>query len=518
MGALTTQKIKESYQGLLKTEDNGPLTTAPKLVQDGLGNQLPMTVSTEGVYISGESTFSNGDGSATIQGDVANSQIVYTGIHDFGAATVEGIPDFDTKYSINIAQAGADVNFNLAGDDGTTDTVKFTAGSNVTLTKSGENLTIASSYVDTKYTTNAAQSGSNVNINLVGTDSTTDTLTLVAGTGITLTQSGDNVTVASSGSGGGLVNGTGTASLKNADSLVTLAATASAICAIALGNGAVASGSSSIGIGNGVCSAGPNHVTIGCGARSLFTGGAAMAIGAGAVACSNEGVAIGFSALANGTGALAVGHSALSCASFSIAIGRGASVGVNTSCSIVIGNSASATPTGDGVVAIGTGATVGGQRAVAIGRSAAASLPLGIAIGNFAQTTAECTIIIGAAAINLDGGACAERAIVIGGGNRLSLATGVGSIVLGSSTAAGCTRATAADAIAVGTLAAATASCAIALGAGITASTANYTTTRNLQLTNYASLNFADDTAAAAGGVPLGGLYHNSGAARIRIA
>jgi hypothetical protein len=38
-----------------------------------------------------------------------------------------------------------------------------------------------------------------------------------------------------------------------------------------------------------------------------------------------------------------------------------------------------------------------------------------------------------------------------------------------------------------------------------------------IELNNYASLNFADDTAAAAGDVPLGGLYHNNGAARVRI-
>ena len=30
--------------------------------------------------------------------------------------------------------------------------------------------------------------------------------------------------------------------------------------------------------------------------------------------------------------------------------------------------------------------------------------------------------------------------------------------------------------------------------------------------------NFADDTAAAAGGIPVGGLYHNAGVLRIRIA
>jgi hypothetical protein len=41
--------------------------------------------------------------------------------------------------------------------------------------------------------------------------------------------------------------------------------------------------------------------------------------------------------------------------------------------------------------------------------------------------------------------------------------------------------------------------------------------TENLVLFNYSSLNFADDTAAAAGGVVLGQVYHNAGALRIRI-
>jgi hypothetical protein len=34
---------------------------------------------------------------------------------------------------------------------------------------------------------------------------------------------------------------------------------------------------------------------------------------------------------------------------------------------------------------------------------------------------------------------------------------------------------------------------------------------------NYSNLNYADDTAAAAGGVVLGQVYHNAGALRIRI-
>ncbi len=38
-----------------------------------------------------------------------------------------------------------------------------------------------------------------------------------------------------------------------------------------------------------------------------------------------------------------------------------------------------------------------------------------------------------------------------------------------------------------------------------------------LVLSNYASLDFADDAAAATGGVPLGGVYHNNSDLKIRV-
>jgi hypothetical protein len=52
---------------------------------------------------------------------------------------------------------------------------------------------------------------------------------------------------------------------------------------------------------------------------------------------------------------------------------------------------------------------------------------------------------------------------------------------------------------------------------GRTATTSSATFVENLVVFNYAGLNFADDTAAAAGGVVLGQIYHNNGAMRIRI-
>jgi hypothetical protein len=52
---------------------------------------------------------------------------------------------------------------------------------------------------------------------------------------------------------------------------------------------------------------------------------------------------------------------------------------------------------------------------------------------------------------------------------------------------------------------------------GRTATTNNATFVEDLVIFDYPSLNYIDDTAAAAGGVVLGQVYHNNGALRIRI-
>ena len=55
---------------------------------------------------------------------------------------------------------------------------------------------------NTTYTVSAVDSGDNAIIRLTGSDSSTDDVTLVAGSNITLTPSGDNITVASTATGG----------------------------------------------------------------------------------------------------------------------------------------------------------------------------------------------------------------------------------------------------------------------------------------------------------------------------
>jgi hypothetical protein len=54
-------------------------------------------------------------------------------------------------------------------------------------------------------------------------------------------------------------------------------------------------------------------------------------------------------------------------------------------------------------------------------------------------------------------------------------------------------------------------------GSGFTSNHNDEVIVPALTIANYASLDFASDALAAAGGVPLGGVYHNAGALRVRI-
>ena len=168
---LTGTQINNTYDGLIKVTDNGPIGATAKTLTDGLGNDACIALGTAGT--------------------------TFTGTADFTGATVTGITDNNTTYDLASAQAG-----------------------------------------------------SNVNVNLTGSDATTDTVTLAAGTNITLTDNGScQITIDSTA---GLVAGTGTDSIKVADSLVNNAATASGNCSIAIGDGACA-GLTAVAIGTSAC-------------------------------------------------------------------------------------------------------------------------------------------------------------------------------------------------------------------------------------------------------------------------
>jgi hypothetical protein len=59
---------------------------------------------------------------------------------------------------------------------------------------------------DTTYDLTSQQNGSNSNVNLIGSDGTTDTVQIIAGTNITITDTGNAITIDAAGGGGGMTS------------------------------------------------------------------------------------------------------------------------------------------------------------------------------------------------------------------------------------------------------------------------------------------------------------------------
>ena len=238
-----------------------------------------------------------------------------------------------------------------------------------------------------------------------------------------------------------------------------------------------------------------------------------IAIGKGAQATNFNANSYGASAIASGAFAQAFGTYCEASGSYGIAVGTGCVASGNIS------------------LAVGKQSTVSGANGISIGIESQCSNPNGLAIGYLAQANAasgdgsvvigwnvktvrDAGIAIGRNLNQLIGSSDHYRPINIGSGGNVR-----GGDVIGIGTNVDIQGTGTNDKIAIGNAATVTdVSGAVALGAGVTASTANTVTIKKLQMLDYATLDFADDTAAAAGGIPLGGVYHTSGALKIRIA
>ena len=466
MASLFDQQIDQTYQGLFKTSDNGPvLTEGRKQLSDGEGNLLPIEVSQAEVLLVNPILYT-GSGQTAIITDNNTDSFIYLGNQDFSAATVTGLPDTDTTYTIS-----------------------------------------------------SAQDGLNADIKLVDQLGNTSKVTLVAGTNITLSNSGNDLTINAAGGGGaaGLVAGTGVNSMKNSDALVTTPATATSVDDIVLGNGAydntasavngknviIGSGAGMSGgewnvvIGKNAISAKGSSIVIGNGAQN--NSGSAICIGSGAYTDSlDEQLVIGLNAKGYGNaGCISLGRDAINYGANTIAIGRNAVAG---------GSPGDPTTAG---VAIGNNATAAGNKSIALGIDTNTVYDDAIAIGNGAKSTFFRTIAIGK---NSQVNGVASIAI-----GENSKTTGYNQIAIGQD--AQITNGGAEQSMALGYFAKITTGVigATALGAGVTAGTANTVTLKKLQMLDYATLNYASDAAAATGGIPLGGVYHTEGALKIRI-
>ena len=119
--------------------------------------------------------------------------------------------DDHTTYDLSVPNSTTKIR--LAGSDSTEDDVEIAGGTNVTVTRNSANkLTISST--DTNTDTNTTYSISVVNgdnsdeekIRLTGSDSTTDDVVLEAGTGLSISRTGDKITFANIDTGSGSNN------------------------------------------------------------------------------------------------------------------------------------------------------------------------------------------------------------------------------------------------------------------------------------------------------------------------
>ena len=153
------------------------------------------------------SAATSGGANLTLTGsDSSTDSVAYLGS---GATTVTSTDantitisstDTNTTYTQNASSVSGGANLNLVGSDSTTDSIKLASGTNVTVTRTdADTVTIASTDTNTTYTQNISSTSGGANLNLVGSDSTTDTVKFADGTGVTVSYTDANTATISIG-------------------------------------------------------------------------------------------------------------------------------------------------------------------------------------------------------------------------------------------------------------------------------------------------------------------------------
>ena len=375
MATLTGQQIDQSYQGLIKTNDNAALSATAKGIQDGTGgatniemsntatNFVSGTVDFTGATVSGlptataglvegtgtdslqnaVGTASNASGAASIalgkNSTASGSQSMAYGeealANNVSAAAFGQYAEATSTYAIAFGRTAA------ASGDGSVAFGQQTSAAQAGAVAMGRQVT--SDTADTTHVRalkivapDGAALGGN-GITLISPDGTEGVVTLLDTDELAL----DGTAIGGGGGAAGLENGTGTSSLQSAASLTTTAANAGGNNAIALGNNArVPGGSDNIAIGNGAQVNATANNSQAFGENAAANSSDATAIGNGTDA-GLGGTALGTFAQASGTYSIAVGKNANASATEATAIGRLASA--TTSGATAIGRNVTAT-------------------------------------------------------------------------------------------------------------------------------------------------------------------------------
>ena len=329
MGDLTGKRIDLTYDGLIKTNDEQPIDGTLKGLQDGVGNNLPVEISTTGINFTGTVTGDNdtiytldavGDGNnilfELVGSDGTQQDItlvpgtnVTFGLLD-NEITINAAGGGGGTYTIKVVQNGLNVDLQLLENAVIVDTITLQAGGNIKLDQQGQAVVFTSTDTNTTYDLLAAQNGANVEIQLDPSVGTTDVVTLAAGTNVTLTQAGSEITIDAAGGGGsaGLVSGNGTDSIR---SVVACPANSNGTLSLAIGQCADSAGECSIALGQfaNTSAGGPADfaLSIGCGAQVCSGGHRGIAIGERATVTCLNATALGAYSSATESSANAIG-------------------------------------------------------------------------------------------------------------------------------------------------------------------------------------------------------------------
>ena len=355
MAALTGNSIDSSYQGLIKTTDNGAITATAKAVTDGLGNATNITISnTSTNFVSGTVDFTG----STVQGLPGGSA---------GLENGTGTDSLQSAASLTTNPANASGNYSIALGEGASATRQESVaiGQNAAANGTGSDGSIAIG--------NGAVASSNRSV-VIGVNNSSS-----SSEGIAI---GDDVDIANSDRSigiGGAINISG----GNDKVGIGTSATVGGTRAIAIGQNATADGANSVVMGYNASDNGAQDVVIiGNGANTANNGDDySVVIGKDAQSTVGNGIAIGQDAQSDGINTIMIGRG--SAGTFNT-IGLGITTTVNANEAIAIGYQADVQAGSNNGISIGVYSEVQGNNrdAIAIGQSTSARAEGAVALGD----------------------------------------------------------------------------------------------------------------------------------------